>query len=70
MEFQPVYSSHIDSLAYDDATSTLHVRYSKGNTAIYEGVPANVAAQVMQAPSIGTALHSLVRGQFPHKYGA
>lgn len=63
-----VYSSHIDMIGYDPATRELRVVYKTGATAIYRDVPPQVAGDVMNAPSIGTALHAAVRGKFEHDY--
>lgn len=66
---KPVYSSHISHIAYDPLNKTLSVRYSRGNrTAVYKGVPEDIGNSVTQAPSIGEALHSMVRGKFPFTY--
>ena len=68
LDWQSVYSSHIDGIAYDVGTQELHVKYQTGKTAIYQDVPPDKAGQVATAPSIGTALHDLVRGQHQHRY--
>jgi hypothetical protein len=68
-DMRNVFSSHISQIGYDDATQELHVVYRKGGkSGVYDKVPKQVADQVLMAPSIGTALHQLVRGQFPHRY--
>lgn len=66
---RPVYSSHVDSIGYDEEANELYVRYQTGRLAIYQAVPPLKAAQVMGAPSIGGALHALVRGRHRHRYG-
>lgn len=66
-EMRSVYSSHIDSIGYDADLSELHVRWDGGSTSVYAGVPADLAREVLSAPSIGEALHLGVRGRFPHK---
>ena len=65
---QNVFSSHIDTVGYDDAIKELHVVFSKGKTAVYSGVPAVLAASVMNAPSVGQALNENIKGNFPHRY--
>jgi len=64
-----VFSSHINSVGYDADAQALHVTYNSGKTAIYGGVPPDVAERVTNAPSIGQALHKNIRGKFDHKYG-
>lgn len=66
-EFVEVFSSHVDAVGFDPATSELHVRYRKGGTSIYSGVPADLAQQISTAYSVGKALHEQVRGKFPHR---
>lgn len=66
-EMRSVYSSHIDSIGYDPDSSELHVQWSGGAVSVYAGVPADLAAEVLGAPSIGEALHLGVRGKFPHR---
>lgn len=68
-----VFSSHVDAIGYDEDTGELHVRFQParnnvGRTAVYQGVPVDVARDVMAAPSIGQALHTSIRGQFPFGY--
>jgi KTSC domain len=70
-----VFSSHVDAIGYDEETGELHVSFQPGRgdvgrTAIYQGVPVNVARDVMAAPSIGMALHQSIRGKFPFGYRA
>lgn len=68
-EMRTVFSSHVAAIGHDSTTGELHITFSKtGRTVVYAGVPAAVAAQVMAAPSIGEALHRLVRGRFEHRY--
>lgn len=63
---RPVFSSHITHVGYEDGQ--LHVLYKNGKTSVYEGVPPDVANGVIGAPSIGTAIHATIRGNYPHRY--
>jgi hypothetical protein len=63
-----VFSSYIEWIGYDDKDGSLHVQYQNGKTSIYENVPMGTAMDVINAPSVGTAIHSLIRGKFSHKY--
>ena len=72
-EMRRVFSSHINEVGYDPDSSELHVTFqgSEGNpgkTAVYVGVPPDVARMVVEAPSVGTALHQFVRGKYGHGY--
>ena len=63
-----VFSSHVDAIGYDEATGELHVTFSRtGKTAVYSGVPLKKARDVINAHSIGMALHQSIRGQ--HGFG-
>lgn len=73
MQMKRVFSSHIDAVGYDPNSKELHVQFrgkggKAGETAVYIEVPADAAAMVVDAPSVGTALHAHVRGKFAHGY--
>jgi hypothetical protein len=70
LEMRSVYSSHVDAIGYDPETEELHVKYSSGRTAVYDGVPPTVADTVQSSVvwSIGEALHAHVRGKYRHRY--
>jgi len=63
-----VYSSHIAAVGYDEAAKRLDVEYQTGKRAAYMNVPPEVANNVLNAPSVGSALHSLVKGRFDFGY--
>lgn len=63
-----VYSSHLDAIGYDPDTQALHVRYKRGRTGVFVGVPPDVAADVVNAASIGSALRARVRGKYEFRY--
>ena len=65
---KPVYSSHIDKIGYDPDTQVLSVLYKNGKTAHFQGVPAETADDVVNAPSVGSALHQHIRGKYEHSY--
>lgn len=68
VEMKPVFSSHIAAIGYDPDAQILFVDYQNGNHGAYGDVPADVARDVMQAPSIGSAIHRQVRNRFGFKY--
>lgn len=68
MQLKSVFSSHISKVGYDAESKELHVEFKNGKTAVYMDVPADVAQQVTDAPSVGTALHEIIKGRFPHGY--
>jgi hypothetical protein len=68
-----VFSSHVDAIGFDADTGELHVTFQASKskparTAVYHGVSAKAAQAVIDAPSIGLALHQNIRGQFPFTY--
>jgi hypothetical protein len=63
-----VFSSHVAEIGYDDDEETLVVEYQNGSKVAYQGVPASVADQVVNAPSIGSALHRLIKDRYEHDY--
>lgn len=68
MQMRNVFSSHVDQIGYDPETQELHVKYTKGQYAIYQDVPPDKAATVMGSASIGSALHEHIKGSFEHEY--
>jgi len=60
-------SSNIAGITYDDEEQTLVVRFNKGGTYSYEGVPPNVADGFSSAPSAGTYLHQFVKGAYSYE---
>lgn len=68
-EMRRVFSSHVNSIGYDEEAEEFHVTFSNGRTAVYHGVPGDVARDVMEAPSIGEEIWRSLRGRFQHSYG-
>lgn len=72
---RPVFSSHIDRIGYDEDTKELHVAFQGSRNrppriAVYHGVPYDLAHGVLNAPSIGMAMHRSIRGRFAFTYKA
>jgi predicted GH43/DUF377 family glycosyl hydrolase len=69
-EMKEVLSSHVWMIGYDPETAELRVRYApsvknpEGRVVIYHGVDPETAAAVEGAPSIGQALHQMIRRKF------
>jgi len=55
----------LDQVFYDPGTQEMTVDFVKGGNYTYSGVPAEVAAAIIAAPSVGKAMHALV---LPAKY--
>lgn len=67
-EMQTVQSSHVNSIGYDAAKQELYVTWNSGKTSIYSSVPASVHQSVIQAPSVGKAIHLNVKKHYQHRY--
>lgn len=63
-----VYSSNVQTVAYDADTSDLYVTWAKGRTSVYSGVPAELADQVANAASVGSMLNAEIKPYYPHRY--
>lgn len=68
LQMRSVFSSHVDNIGYDPENRELHVKYSKGQYAVYKDIPEDVAKNVLGSASIGEALHEHVKGKFEHEY--
>jgi hypothetical protein len=64
----PVNSSNAAAIGYDAAAKDLYVEWHSGKTSVYSSVPANVAADVQRAPSVGKAVNTILRGTYQHRY--
>lgn len=67
MTMNPVSSSHIKAIGYDEATKVLRVEFNQA-TYEYKDVPKNLYEQIMNADSKGRALkEAVVNGGFAYK---
>jgi hypothetical protein len=63
-----VYSSHVSKVGHDQETGELVVQWDNGKTSVYSGVPPDLADDVMNSWSVGSALTTRIKGAFPHRY--
>lgn len=56
-EMQPVSSSNIAELGYDEENQIVYVRFSNNTLYIYKGVSRAEYDNLFNAPSIGSYLH-------------
>lgn len=70
MEMKRVFSSHINSVGYNPDSQELYVEFSNGKTGVYFGVKSDVAQLVVDAPSVGSALHRFIKGKYAFGYAA
>lgn len=61
MEYVSVSSSTISSIAYDEASNTLGVRFHNGAEYHYFGVPQDVFESMRSAPSVGRFLDQNIK---------
>lgn len=64
MERQPVSSSNLVSVGYEDTSETLEVEFKNGNIYQYYNVPQVMFETLMQAPSVGAFFNANIRNAF------
>lgn len=57
-------STNVDKVSFDDATDTLTVEFSSGESYDFLNVPASVYRQFMSAPSAGSFVHRQLKGRY------
>ncbi len=63
---QPVDSSNLRSVGYDEATQTLEIEFHNGGIYQYYAVPS-VYQALMSAPSHGKYFHAHIKGVYQYK---
>jgi hypothetical protein len=63
MDMQPVESSNIAAMGYDEEDKRLRVTFKSGATYDYLNVEPETHATVIGADSVGSAFHRLIRAQ-------
>ena len=58
-------SSAITEVAHDAATASLAIRFTSGEAYAYRGVPAEVYAALLAAPSKGAFFQAHIRDVYP-----
>ncbi|MEL0553092.1 MULTISPECIES: KTSC domain-containing protein [Enterobacteriaceae] len=69
MHHHPVRSSRIASVAYDDASGTLEIRFHDRSTLQYENVPARLFQNFLQVVSKGRFYDGVIKGKFTERRG-
>ncbi|RYF94548.1 MAG: KTSC domain-containing protein [Caulobacteraceae bacterium] len=64
MRRQPVASSNIAEIGYDEGERTLEVLFLNGSIYQYFEVPVQIFTELMQATSVGQYLNANIKGQF------
>jgi hypothetical protein len=69
LEWRSVFSSNVDSIAYNAETLELFVRWTRGRkVSVYEGVPDDVADEAMRAYSVGNYIREEIKPNYRHRY--
>ena len=64
MQRTPVKSSNVAAIGYDLLNQKLEVEFTNGDVYVYSNVPELVHLQLMSAPSVGKAVHLVLRGKY------
>jgi hypothetical protein len=64
MDRKPVNSQMLRSVGYDKAAKELEVEFNNGGTYRFSGVPEEVHASMLTAPSVGKYFFANVKGKF------
>lgn len=67
MEKTQVSSSNIAAVGYEADSQTLEVEFNNGSTYQYLEVPANVAQELIDAPSVGKYLNTNIKGLYTYQ---
>ncbi len=59
-----VTSSNVESVGYDEDSSTLEIEFKNGSTYQYFDVPENVFANLRDADSVGGYLAANIKGSY------
>ncbi|MES3154230.1 KTSC domain-containing protein [Sphingomonas faeni] len=65
MNRDPVASTNIVSLGYDDPSETLEVEFSSGSVYQYYNVPPSIWTELFAAPSKGQFLNAYIKNAYP-----
>lgn len=64
MNRDPVQSTNISSVGYDDASQTLEVEFNSGGVYQYFDVPVVEYAELMRSESVGTYFAANIRTSY------
>ncbi|MFK0189741.1 KTSC domain-containing protein [Kitasatospora sp. NPDC090308] len=65
MLHQPVQSTNVLSVGYDDRSSTLQIAFRSGSLYEYTRVPAQVHTALLAAASKGGFVARYIKGRYP-----
>lgn len=65
MNRQPVDSSNLKSVGYDDDRHLLEIEFASGAIYDYNGVSNEIYDQLMRASSLGSFFHRSIKDKYP-----
>ena len=66
MEYIDVSSSNIRAVGYDEANSSMHVKFNSGSLYEYRNIPYYIYEGMLSATSVGRYFHSHVKNSFTY----
>jgi hypothetical protein len=63
---EPVPSSTVASIGYDQQTETLEIEFQNGTVYQYYNVPSTIWEQLQMAPSKGQFVNAYLRNAYPY----
>lgn len=66
-EMNPVSSSNIDSIGYDEQNQEVYVRFLNNSLYVYKGVPQHEFQNLLEAPSQGSYLNRSFKNIYPYE---
>ncbi len=67
MHHHPVTSSRITSVAYDESSGILEIRFRDNQTLQYIGVPSRIYRNFLQVVSKGRFYDGVIKGKFTER---
>lgn len=67
MQRQQVKSSNVSEVGYDEVKQILEIKFINGDIYQYLNVPKHIHYSLIESPSIGKAIHTMIRGKFTFK---
>lgn len=64
MEKQPVSSSNLAAVGYDQGSETLEIEFNNGRVYQYYNVPAFVYESLLAAPSLGVYFNAEIKNAY------
>lgn len=64
---EPVNSSNIAAIGYDEKNQAVYVQFLNGSTYAYKGVPEHEFANLRNASSVGSYLNRNYKNVYPYE---